>query len=155
MDKYLIKKLNTSELMLLSFLNQYNDTEQMLNENTYKIANGDIDIFGLFCADKIIGEIRVAYKSNDDSFCIPGRRAYLYAFRIQKDFQGNGLGQHLLEYVLNTLRSDGYTEFTVGVKDYNLLAKHIYDKNGFTTVVERKFETYQGDSYEYDLLLKT
>lgn len=95
------------------------------------------------------------YKNEDNQFAIEGQRAYLYAFRIDKKHQGKGCGKYLLAYVLDYLKAKGYTEFTVGVEDDNVKAIHIYNSFGFNDVIARKTEEYQGDSYEYNLYLKS
>lgn len=92
--------------------------------------------------------------SNDNRFAKKGKRAYLYAFRIHQKYQGKGLGNFLIENVLATLKENGYNEFTVGVEDSNARARYMYKKHGFTEPIARIKESYQGDSYEYDLLLK-
>ncbi len=150
----LVRKLKVSEIPKLTELFKYKDVNEMIVENTKEIENGVIDIFGLFDGDKIIGELRAKYISDDNRFAIKDKRAYLYAFRIHKEYQGKGLGNFLLENVLNILQENGYSEFTVGVEDDNLKARYMYEKHWFTEPIARIKESYQGDSYEYDLLLK-
>lgn len=149
-----IKKLAVHELHALTELFKYNDEKQMIASCTNDIQNGKIDIFVLYDNDILMGELRVKYESDDDSFAVKGRRAYLYAFRIRKNFQGMGYGTYLLKSVLSILRENGYCEFTVGVEDDNHIAMHMYQEAGFDELLLRKREEYQGDSYEYNLYLK-
>ncbi len=151
---YSVIKLKVTELSMLTTLFNYKDVNEMITENTKDIENGVIDIFALFDRDKIIGELRVKYISDDNRFAEKGKRAYLYAFRIHHKYQGKGLGNFLLKNVLSTLQENGYSEFTVGVEDDNARARYMYEKNGFTETITRIKESYQGDSYAYDLLLK-
>ena len=151
---YIVRKLKTTELQLLIQLFNYKNVDEMIAENARDIENGTIDIFALFDGDKIIGELRVKYISDDNRFAEKGKRAYLYAFRVHQKYQGKGLGNFLLENVLNILQENGYREFTVGVEDDNARARYMYEKNVFTEPIARIKESYQGDSYEYDLLLK-
>lgn len=150
-----VKILNKDELDLLFVLYDYNNPEEMIAENARDITEGKIDIFGLFQNDKIIGEIHVAYVHNDDRFATRNKRAYLFAFRIHKDFQGKGYGQFLMNEAISILAEKGYSEFTIGVEDGNETAIHIYSKLGFTQLIGRMSEKYQGDSYEYGLYLRT
>ena len=62
---------------------------------------------------------------------IPNIRVYFEAFRIDKRYQGKGLGQKLIRYTINDLAKKGYVEFTIGVEDGNEIAKHIYLKLGY------------------------
>lgn len=151
---HIVRKLKITELPLLTQLFNYKNVDEMMVENTRDIENGVIDIFALFDRDKIIGELRVKYVSDDNRFAKKGNRAYLYAFRIHKKHQGKGLGNFLLENVLTILTENGYSEFTVGVEDDNSRARYIYEKHGFKESVAKMKESYQGDSYEYNLLLK-
>lgn len=151
---HIVRKLKITELPLLTQLFNYKNVDEMIAENTRDIETGIIDIFALFDGDKIIGELRVKYISDDNRFAEKGKRAYLYAFRIHKKYQGKGLGNFLLENVLTILTENGYSEFTVGVEDDNSRARYMYEKYGFTDPIARIKEIYQGDSYEYDLLLK-
>lgn len=149
-----IKKLNVQELDILTKLYDYNDVEQMLLENAENIRNGSIDIFLLYDKDTAVGELHVMYESDDENFAVRGRRAYLFAFRVRQELQNKGYGTYLLKEVLSILEENGYCEFTVGVEDDNLRAKHIYQALGFDEFLLRNQEEYQGDFYEYDLYLK-
>ncbi len=151
---HIVRKLKITELPLLTQLFNYKNVDEMIAENTRDIETGIIDIFALFDGDKIIGELRVKYISDDNRFAKKGKRAYLYAFRVHQKYQGKGLGNFLLENVLTILTKNGYSEFTVGVEDDNSRARYMYEKHGFAESVVRIKESYQGDGYEYDLLLR-
>ena len=151
---HIVRKLKTTELPLLTQLFNYKNVDEMIAENTRDTETGIIDIFALFDGDKIIGELRVKYISDDNRFAEKGKRAYLYAFRVHQKYQGKGLGNLLLENVLTILAENGYREFTVGVEDDNFRAIHMYRSLGFNELLLRKQEEYQGDRYEYNLYLK-
>lgn len=150
----IVRKLKTNELTILTELFNYKDVDDMITENTRNIESGIIDIFVLFDDNKLIGELHVKYDNEDKEFAEKGKRAYLFAFRVHKDYQGEGLGSYLLETVIDKLTNNGYHELTVGVEDDNPRARHMYEKYGFIQPITRIKETYQGDSYEYDLLLR-
>ena len=150
----IVRKLKTTELLMLTQLFNYKDIDDMIFENTRDIENDIVDIFALFDDSKLIGELHVKYDNEDKDFAEKGKRAYLFAFRVHNDYQGKGLGSYLLKTVIDELNAKGYHELTVGVEDDNLRAKYMYEKYGFIQPIARIKETYQGDSYEYDLLLK-
>ena len=149
-----IKRLASQDLYVLWELFDYNNVEQMISECGYNIQNGIIDIFVLYDENTLIGELRVRYESDDESFAIRGKRAYLYAFRVREGFRNKGYGTYLLKSVLSELKANGYSEFTVGVEDDNLRAIHMYQALGFNEFILRRQEEYQGDRYEYNLYLK-
>ncbi len=151
---HIVRKLKTTELPMLTQLFNYKDIDDIIYENTRNIQNGIVDIFALFNDNKLIGELHVKYDNEDKDFAEKGKRAYLFAFRVHKDYQGKGLGSYLLETVIDELNANGYHELTVGVEDNNIRARYMYEKYDFVQPIARIKETYQGDSYEYDLLLK-
>ena len=148
-----IRKITPLELPLLTQLFDYTDPAEMIEQNERDMKGGTIDIFVMFDNDRPIGELHAAYES-DDERAVKGKRAYLFAFRIHEEYQGQEYGKRLLQSVIDTLTKQGYSEFTVGVEDYNTKAKHIYDSFGFTELIARKYEEYQGDGYEYGLYLR-
>ena len=125
----------------------------MISKCTYEIQNNIIDIFILLDGSALVGELHAMYQADDKNYAVQGIRAYLFAFRIHKDYQGKGYGKYLLKKVIDILKERGYHEFTVGVEDDNLKAQHIYHSFGFDEIVLRKQEEYQGDKYEYNLYL--
>ena len=148
-----IRKITADELSLLTELFEYNDPEGMIAENSKEIGSGSADIFLMTEDGRPVGELHAAYVSNDERAII-GQRAYLYAFRIRDGYRGRGLGKKLLRFVINELSGQGYTEFTVGVEDNNERAGHIYESFGFTELIARKYEEFQGDGYEFGLYLR-
>ena len=149
-----LRPMTSAELSALTALFDYNDVPAMIAENTRLIDSGAFSIYLLFEGNDLIGELHVTWRSDDPLAAIDGQRAYLSAFRIREERQGLGYGQHLLRGVINAIQARGYREITIGVEDDNLRAKHLYAKFGFTEFVARRRESYQGDSYEYDLLLR-
>ncbi len=154
MDKLVIKKLESHQLLLLMTLHEYNDPDEMIIKNSQRIDSGEIDIFCMFLNNVVIGELRVMYAHKEKRFSVKGKRAYLYAFRVREDCRGKGFGKKLMEYVLGILKENGYSEFTIGVEDDNKTAFDMYKAFGFDTLISREKEEYQGDFFEYNLYLK-
>ena len=72
----------------------------------------EIDVYVIEDNEKFIGEITVNYKSNQlEKETIANKRVYLEAFRVDKKYQGQGLGQKLINYCVDYLTNIGYTEF--------------------------------------------
>lgn len=154
MNNLTLRPMTSAELSALTALFDYNDVPAMIVENTRLIDSGDFSIYLLFEGSDLIGELHVTWRSDDPLAAIDGQRAYLSAYRIRADRQGRGYGQRLLRGVIAAIEERGYREITIGVEDDNLRAKHLYRKFGFTEFVARRQESYQGDAYEYDLLLR-
>lgn len=114
----------------------------------------EIDIFIIEYNEIIIGEITINYKNNElETETIPNKRVYLEAFRVDKKYQGKGLGQKLINYCIKCLTNIGYTQFTIGVEEDNEKAKHIYFKLGFTDAIDKGYGN-EFDPCEYTLYMK-
>lgn len=134
------------------------DNEEMWvkykNKRLQQFQKQEIDVFVIEDNKDIIGELTVNYKSHQlETETIPNKRVYLEAFRVDKKYQGRGLGQKLINYCIDYLTNIGYTEFTIGVEDDNEIAKHIYFKLGFTNAIDKGYGD-EFDSSEYTLYLK-
>lgn len=154
MHNLTLRPMTSAELSALTALFDYNDVPAMIAENSRLIDSGDFSIYLLFEDGDLIGELHVTWRSDDPLAATDGQRAYLSAYRIREDRQGQGYGQHLLRGVIAAIEARGYREITIGVEDDNLRARHLYQKFGFSEFVARRREAYQGDEYEYDLLLR-
>ena len=148
-----IRRITPAELPLLTQLFDYIDPEEMISQVSAEMQEGSLDIFVMFDGSRPVGELHAAYESGDER-AAKGERAYLFAFRIHKDYRGRGFGRQLMQSVIDALTEQGYGEFTVGVEDGNECAEHIYNSFGFTELIARKYEEYQGDGYEYGLYLR-
>lgn len=155
-NNFTVRRLAVPELMVLTELFHYKDVPKMLQETANFMERGMEDIFVLYREEELLGEIHVGYCSKDEKEAVPGRRAYLYAYRVKKGYHNLGLGSFLMRQTLCALEAQGYTEFTIGVEDDNENAKHIYEKFGFREVIARKEgrDDEESDPYEYNLLLR-
>ena len=149
-----IREATPADLPRLPELFDYNDAPAMITEHTRRISTGEFSIFLLLEDGDLIGELHVTWRSDDPRFAIAGQRVYLSAFRVRKDKQGVGFGSFLLDSVIRIIDQGMYREITVGVEDDNPRARHMYEARGFTERIARCHESYQGDSYEFDLLLR-
>ena len=104
----------------------------------------EIDVFVIEEDEKVIGEITVSYKNDElETQTIPNKRVYLQAFRVDKKYQEQSLGQKLIKYCIDYLTNISYTEFTIGVEEDNEIARHIF-KFGFNKVIDKG----QGDKFD-------
>ena len=124
------------------------------NMQVEKLGKKEIEIFVIEDNENIVGEITANYKSNKlENEAKAGIRTYLEAFRIDKNYRNQGLGQELINYCMKYLENIGYTEFTIGVEDENEIAKYIYSKLGFTKIIGIGHGD-EFDNSEYTLYLK-
>ena len=62
----------------------------------------------------LIGELYIFWNSEDKDEANGIDRAYLCAFRVDKEFQGQGLGKKLMHTVFQRIKDKGFKEVTIG-----------------------------------------
>lgn len=155
-DKMKFRKIEIREFDKLKklFPGSEESWEKYRKMQVEKLRKRQIDIFVLENDETIIGEITANYKSNKlENEAKNSIRAYLEAFRVDRNYRGQGLGQKLINYCIDYLENIGYTEFTIGVEDDNKIAKHIYSKLGFIKPIGRGYGD-EFDESKYTLYLK-
>lgn len=148
-----VRKLLIKETNFLENLHDHKNFAHYKKKVEDRIFNRTADVYILELDDKIIGEITVHYGEKSPLETISGKRVYFSAFRILPQYRGNGFGKLFLNEVMSCLRNEGYSEFTIGVEESNEKAAHIYNILGFNKVIAHLSEIYEGDFYEYKLLL--
>ena len=91
-------------------------------------------------AQFINGDRGVNYPSGED--LVDDHTAYLTAFRTIEEYQGQGYFSKLFKFMINDLKSRGYTRVTLGVEPTELTNKAIYTKYGFTNFIKTAIEEY-------------
>lgn len=87
----------------------------------------------------LIGELYIFWDSEDKDEADGKKRAYLSAFRIEKDFRGLGLGSELMKRVLKRIVENGFSEVTIGVdnEDGERL-RNMYEAWGFDKLIKEQ-----------------
>lgn len=141
--EYVIRKISSSEFDKLKGLFDVRSVEDEKMWEKYRsirlkqFEENDTDIYVIDCGERFIGELSANYSAHSlKSEAIPNQRVYLSTFRLEKKYQGVGLGQRLVKFALDDLEGRGYSEFTIGVEEDNEVAKHIYFKFGFTEAID-------------------
>ena len=73
---------------------------------------------------------------------IDDKSIYLFAFRTNEEYQGQGFFSKLFKYMINDLISKGYEIATLGVEPQEEKNKIIYNKYGFTEHIKDAKEIY-------------
>ncbi len=69
--------------------------------------------------NSLIGELYIFWNSEDEEEANGKDRAYLCAFRVEKEFQGRGIGKRLMQMVLCRVKEKGFKEATIGADNDN------------------------------------
>ena len=88
---------------------------------------------------ELIGELYVFFAIEEDKDFADGiTTAYLCAFRVRKEYRGQGLGSQMMETALADLKSRGFQRATIGADDER--NRKLYDRMGFDTMIKTCFD---------------
>jgi len=105
------------------FFHPHKMTYEDGREQAKKIDRGEIRIFGAFPEDdpgKLAGYI---FATNEPVVKL--------GFCVRDECQGQGVGQELLKYVIDSCRAEGRKGISLEVFKDNPRAIHVYEKSGF------------------------
>ena len=120
--------------------------EKWRKEALENFTSGKTIIYFGFMDDEIICEATAVIKPlKEDKFTedlISEKRAYLSAFRCNKEYEGQGYFSKLYKFMLEDLKSKGYEEASLGVEPTEERNKAIYTHYGFIDFIKKTHEIY-------------
>ncbi len=84
---------------------------------------------------EFIGEGALVLQNSDPDYTIPGKRVYLSRMIVKAEYRNRGIGGIIVDFLINYAKVLGFEEISVGVDIDNIVAKHLYEKKGFTNIV--------------------
>ena len=101
------------------------------------ISSGNAVFWTIDHNGELIGELYAFRDIPEDRDFADGKTtAYLCAFRVRKDFRGQGLGSRLMETVLADLWAEGFQRVTIGVGPEEEQNIRLYRRMGFSTKIK-------------------
>ena len=133
----LIRKASGEEMLKLWDYPDVNASSPTARFFYRNIASGNADFWTLEHDGELIGEL-YAFRNieEDHDFADGNTVAYLCAFRIRKDYRGQGLGSKLMQTVLADLKSAGFQHVTIGVGPDEEQNVRLYHRLGFTSKIK-------------------
>ena len=100
------------------------------------ITSGNAVFWTLDKDGELIGELYVFLNLEDKDFADGESTAYLCAFRVKKEYRGQGLGSNLMNAALAELKEIGFHTATIGVGSDKPLNIQLYRRFGFNRKVK-------------------
>ncbi|NLG98011.1 MAG: GNAT family N-acetyltransferase [Chloroflexi bacterium] len=82
----------------------------------------------------IIGQVFIQLTCDRPELADGRERAYLYSFRVRKEYRSKGLGARILETVEEDLRQREFKIVTLNVARDNIRAQQLYIRKGYRVV---------------------
>jgi ribosomal protein S18 acetylase RimI-like enzyme len=131
----------TAEEMLSLWYKKY--TSEFMAD---RIRNNKAEFWTIELDNRLVAELYAFFEIEDKDFADGKSTAYLCAFRVIDELQGNGLGTKLMLKVLERLSDLGYSYAAIGVEPEEIANIKLYNKLGFT----EKLKTLSVDPCDVD-----
>ena len=136
MDNILIRKASEVEMLALwgyKDLKTASPTAKLFYDN---IAAGNAVFWTLDREGELIGELYMFLNLDDHDLADGKSIAYLCAFRVKKEYRGQGLGTWMMQTALADLKEKGFQHATIGVSPDEPKNVELYHRLGFVMKVK-------------------
>lgn len=102
------------------------------------LSSGNATFWTIESEGELIAELYAFRDIREDrDFADGSRKAYLCAFRVRREYRGQGLGTKLMQTALEELRLEGFRQATIGAGEERNL--RLYRRMGFTKEIKECF----------------
>ena len=130
-----IRKATGEEMLALWGYEDANTASPTAKYFYRNISSGNAAFWTVDNEGELIGELYAFLNIEEDRDFADGiSTAYLCAFRIRKEYRGQGLGTSLMERALADLKASGFRYATIGVSEER--NERLYRRIGFTKEIK-------------------
>ena len=134
-EQIIIRHPTQADLLALEWNGMYTHFRRLYQEIYDSSLRGEAILWILELPEAgVIGQLFVQLISSRKELADGSQRAYIYAFRIQPDYRGYGLGGRLLSAVENDLRERNFRIAVLNVARDNEAARLFYHRRGYEVV---------------------
>lgn len=141
MNNYEIVKIGIDEY---SECNNIWDMDKCPFTDKFKkqIIDGDRFVYIYKINNAFIGEGDLVINVDDSDYYVPNQRIYVSRMIVKKEYRNQGIGEIILNYLIEQAKAMGYREMALGVDIDNYNAIHLYQKKGFNTLIKEDEDEY-------------
>ncbi len=132
----LIRKATAEEMLALWGCPDENAAPPTARFFCRHLSAGNAVFWALDSGEGLVGELYAFLDLEDRDLADGKNTAYLCAFRVNKEYRGQGLGSRLMEAALADLKEAGFRRATIGVSPGEPLNMRLYRRLGFGTKIK-------------------
>ncbi len=131
-----IRHLRERDLPGLEWDGEYRHYRRVYHESFEEAQSGQRIIWVAVDNETLVGQVFIQLNSGERQFADAVHRAYLYALRVRRPWQGQGVGRQLLAAAEAELRSRGFLYSVIAAGKDNARALHLYQSLGYRIFTE-------------------
>lgn len=133
----IIREAKKSDLPALEWNGEYRHYRALYLDIYQHVLRGDALMWVAELPEAgVIGQLFIQLISSRKELADGSSRAYIYAFRIQPQYRGMGLGSRLLVHAETDLLRRGFRWVTLNVGKKNAQARRLYERHAYRVVAE-------------------
>jgi diamine N-acetyltransferase len=150
MGGYKLKKLESKDYYKCNNIWDMSKNLDLVKMFYGELISGNRITFIYLEDEEFLGEGSLVLNNNDPDYTIPHKRIYLSHMIIKAEHRNRGIGNVIVDHLIDYAIQLGYDEISLGVDKDNVNARYLYEKKGFTNVIFTGEDEYG----EYVKLLK-
>lgn len=146
-DQAIIRPVVEADLPALEWGGEYQHFRRVFADAYHRMRRGNSILWVAELPGKgLIGQVFIQFICDRPELADGVERAYLYSFRVRKNYRSCGLGSRILDTVEEDLRERGFIYVTLNVARDNPRAQQLYVQRGYHVVApEPGIWSYQDD----------
>lgn len=133
---FIIRKATGEEMLALWGVREIKKASPTAKFFYNNISTGNTVFWTLDHDGELLGELYVFLNLEDKDFADGRNTAYLCAFRVKKEYRGQGYGSRLIATALEDLKQIGFCRATIGVGSEEPQNVRLYRRLGFHTKIK-------------------
>lgn len=135
MDRVVIRLLKRDDLPDLEWDGEFTHFRRVYADAYQRMLRGLSLLWVAELPGKgVIGQVFIQLTCDRPELADGRERAYLYSFRVRKEYRSNGLGARILETVEEDLHQRNFQFVTLNVARDNLRAQQLYIRKGYRVI---------------------
>jgi ribosomal protein S18 acetylase RimI-like enzyme len=136
MEPVTIRHLQEADLPRLEWSREHTRLRRMFRAAFNEMQTGLRSLWVGVAGDQVVGRLFIQWNSANLRYADGVSRAYIYALRVHRQWQGQGIGTRLIAAAEDELRARGFTVATLAVGQTNAAAFRLYQRLGYQVIAE-------------------
>lgn len=134
-QKVIVRPVDWSDLPALEWHGEYSHFRNLYQDIYQSSIRGDAVMWLVeYPRQGVIGQLFVQLTSSRLELADGYNKAYIYGFRIFKQYRGQGIGSYMMDIAESDLFDRGFRWVNLNVGKDNLRARRLYERLGYKVV---------------------
>jgi ribosomal protein S18 acetylase RimI-like enzyme len=134
-EQVIVRHVKQEDLRAMEWEGEYRHFRRVYADAYKRMQRGESVLWLAELPEKgLVGQVFIQLICDRHELADGIERAYLYSFRVRKEFQGLGIGTRIMDTIENDIKLRGFDYITLNVARNNPRAQKLYVQRGYIVV---------------------